>query len=160
MRFQLAAVSLLLGLAAFPAMAAAPPAAGPNFQVNQIAQGSQFKPDVAQDTAGSFVVVWTDQSPAPSNSLIKARLFTASGAPKSDEIVVALAGSSPPRVAMTPLGEFVVVWEFLHHIYLRRFDPRGQTPAIAFDPVPNGISRNPDVAMDPAGNAYVVWADS
>jgi hypothetical protein len=156
-----ACVSLLLGLGALPALADAPPAAGPNFQVPQSALGSQLSPDVAQDTAGDFVAVWIDQSAAPSD-LVKARLFNASGAPKTGEIAVAFAqqNSSPPRVAMTPLGEFVVVWEFLQHIYLRHFDPRGQTPAITFDPVPNGISHSPDVAIDPAGNAYVVWADT
>src|SRR3954452_12068611 len=121
---RLLSVPLVLVLGTLPALADAPPAAGPNFLVPQAIQGSQLGPDVAQDTAGNFVAVWIDQSTAP-NNLVKARLFTASGAPKTGEIVVAFAqqNSSPPRVAMTPLGDFVVVWEFLQHIYLRHFDP-------------------------------------
>jgi hypothetical protein len=160
-RLFLACVPLTLSLCAGPALADAPPAAGPNFQVSQISQGSQSHADVAQDTAGDFVAVWSDQSSAP-NGAVKARLFTASGAPKTDEIVVAPAqlNSSPPRVAMTPLGDFVVVWELLAHVYLRHFDPQGRTPNIIFDPIPNGVSHNPDVAIDPAGNAYVVWAET
>ncbi|MFL6235583.1 MAG: hypothetical protein ACJ76N_20775 [Thermoanaerobaculia bacterium] len=162
-RFLFACASLVLGLildlGALPALADAPPAAGPNFLVPQSALGSQLSPDVAQDAAGDFVVVWIDQSQTEASRLIKARLFTASGAPKSDEIAVALAGFSP-RVAMTPLGDFVVAWEFFGHVYLRRFDPRGQTPLLIFDPPPNGVSHSPDVAMDPAGNAYVVWAET
>ena len=150
-----------LGLLALPALADAPPAVGPNFQANVVSQGSQSGPDVSQDTAGDFVVVWNDQSSAP-NGLTKARLFNASGAPKTGEIAVAPArlDSSPPRVAMTPLGDFFVTWEFLHHIYARHFDRLGQTPIIVFDPVPNGVSHSPDVAVDAAGNAYVVWADT
>lgn len=154
-RFLFACAPLLLGFSALPALADAPPAAGPNFQVNVVSQGLQLDADVAQDTAGDMVTVWADLS----NGAIKARLFTAAGAPRSDEIVVAPAGGSP-RVAMTPLGDFVVAWEFLGHIYTRHFDPRGQTPIVPFDPLPNGISHSPDVAVDPAGNVYVVWADT
>ncbi len=159
-RSFLACVPLTLSLCAGPALADAPPAAGPNFQVNQVFQGSQLHPDVAQDTAGDFVVVWIDQS-TPNNA-VRLRLFNASGAPKTDEIAVAPAQqiSSPPRVAMTPLGDFAVVWEILGNVFLRRFDPRGRTPTIVFDPPGIGVSHNPDVAIDPAGNAYAVWAET
>src|SRR5262245_10664511 len=97
-------LSLVLALGALPALAAAPPAAGPDFQVNVVSVGLQLDSDVAQDTAGDFVAVWSDFF---SNGAIKARLYTASGAPRSGEINVAPAGFSP-RVAMTPLGDFVV----------------------------------------------------
>ena len=133
-----------------------PPVAGPSFQVNVVTQGAQLYPDVAQDAAGDFVVVWSDRG------TFKARLFAASGAPTSGEIVVAQAAqsSSPPRVAMTPLGEFVVVWENDHNIFLRHYDRLGRTPAIVFDPPPPGARHSPDVAVDAAGNAFVVWAES
>ncbi|HEY2292432.1 MAG TPA: hypothetical protein VGM86_17175, partial [Thermoanaerobaculia bacterium] len=151
-------VLLSLGLGALPALADAPPAAGPDFQLSVVSQGLQLEPDVAQDTAGDIVAVWLDGS-SPSNPVIKARLFTASGTPRSGEIVVAPAGSSP-RVAMTPLGDFVVAWEFLGQIYTRHFDRRGQTPITSFDPLPPGLARSPDVAVDPAGNVCVVWAET
>jgi hypothetical protein len=157
-RFLFVCVPLLLGLGALPALADAPPAAGPNFLVPQSTLGSQLSPDVAQDTAGDMVVVWIDQSQSQGLRLIKARLFTASGAPRSDEIVVAPGLS--PRVAMTPLGDFVVAWELLGQIYTRHFDRRGQTPITTFDPLPPGEKRSPDVAVDPAGNVYVVWVES
>ncbi|HEY4562513.1 MAG TPA: hypothetical protein VIJ36_06015, partial [Thermoanaerobaculia bacterium] len=155
-RFLFACALLIVGLGARPALADAPPAAGPDFQVSVVSQGLQLDPDVAQDTAGNMVAVWTDLA---ASGAIKARLFTAAGAPRSGEITVEPSGASP-RVAMTPLGDFVVVWESREHIYLRHFDPRGETPHIVFDPLPEGISHFPDVAMDPAGNAYVVWADT
>jgi hypothetical protein len=152
------AVSLLAALlGGVPALTAAPPpAAGPSFQVNVVTQGPQLYPDVAQDAAGDFVVVWSDQG------TVKARLFAASGAPTSGEIVVAQAfqTSSQPRVAMTPLGEFVVVWENDHNVFLRHYDRLGRTPAIVLDPPPPGTRHSPDVAVDAAGNAFVVWAES
>jgi hypothetical protein len=152
---------LVLVISALPALADAPPAAGPDFQVTQVSEGSQLGCDVAQDTAGDFVAVWIDQSSSP-NDVVKARLFNASGVPKTGEIVVAPAqpDSSPPRVAMTPLGDFVVAWELLGQIYTRQFDRRGQTPLITFDPLPPGSKHSPDVAVDPAGNVYLVWVES
>lgn len=151
-------LGLILALGTLPALAAAPPAAGPNFQVSVVTQGLQLYPDVAQDTAGDVVAVWLDGSPSSSGA-IKARLFDASGAPRSGEITVAPVGSSP-RVAMTPLGDFVVAWEFLGQIYTRHFDRRGQTPITSFDPLPPGQKHSPDLAVDPAGNVYVVWAET
>ncbi len=156
-RSSLAVTLLTAVLGAAPGLAVAPPpAAGPSFQVNVVTQGTQLYPDVAQDAAGDFVVVWSDQG------TVKARLFAASGAPTSGEIVVAQAAqtSSQPRVAMTPLGEFVVVWENAHNIFLRHYDRLGRTPAIVFDPLPPGARHSPDVAVDAAGNAFVVWAES
>src|SRR4051812_2096682 len=151
-RFLFTCAPLILGLGALPALADAPPAAGPDFQVSVVTEGWQSSPDVAQDTAGDIVAVWLDGQ-------IKARLFNASGAPRSGEITVFPGGSSP-RVAMTPLGDFVVAWEFQGRIYTRHFDRRGQTPITTFDPLPPGAERSPDVAVDPAGNVYVVWAET
>src|SRR5436305_4656575 len=114
------------------AAAAVPPPAGPNFQVNQVTHLSQNEPDVAQDSAGDFVIAWVDGSsglpPFGVPEVLKIRLFAASGAPTSDEIVVATLAlpSSPPRVAMTPAGEIAVAWEDQQVIHLQRFDAAGQ----------------------------------
>jgi hypothetical protein len=147
-------VLLSFGPGALPALADAPPAAGPDFQVSVVAEESQITPDVAQSTAGDMVAVWADGF----EGAIKARLFDASGAPRSGEIFVAPAGGSP-CVAVTPLGDFVVAWELQGQVYTRHFDRRGQAPATTFDPLPPGVGRSPDVAVDPAGNVYVVWAE-
>ena len=154
----LAVLSLFLG--AVPGRAVTPPAAGPNFQVNAATQGPQLNPDVAQDVAGNFVAVWTDGGTLPAT--VKARLFDASGAPAGGEIVVATLGqtsSSPPRVAMTPLGAFAVVWGKDGNVGLRRFDRLGR-PLGDILTVDDGQSHSPDVAVDAAGNAFVVWVKS
>ncbi len=163
-RISLAFISAVL----LPAMAAAavPPPAGPNFQVNQVAHLSQDEPDVAQDAAGDFVVAWVDGSsglpPFGVPETLKIRLFAASGESRSDEIVVAPLAlpSSPPRVAMTPAGEIAVAWEDQQAIYLRRFDAAGQAKgdALVVAPAPGLLRRSPDVGLDAAGNAFVVWA--
>src|SRR5436305_13338199 len=101
-RFLFACALLIAGLGALPAPADAPSAAGPNFLVPQAILRSQLEPDVAQDTAGDMVAVWLDGSTA-ANGEIKARLFTAAGAPRSDEITV-FTGVPPPRGAETPPG--------------------------------------------------------
>jgi hypothetical protein len=159
------ATALLLATAA-SAAPAVPIPAGPNFQVNQVTHLAQNQPDVAQDAAGDFVVVWVDGSagvlPFGVPETLKIRLFAASGAPRSDEIAVAtlMLPSSPPRVAMTPAGEIAVAWEDEQMIYLRRFDATGQAEgdALGVAPAPALLRHSPDVGLDAAGNAFVVWA--
>jgi hypothetical protein len=164
-RISLVLISWAL-LLATASSAAVPPPAGPNFQVNQVTHLAQNQPDVAQDAAGDFVIVWVDGSsglpPFGVPETLKIRLFTASGAPASDEIVVAALQlpSSPPRVAMTPAGEIAVIWEDQQVIYLRRFDAAGQAKgdALVVAPAPGLMRHSPDVGLDAAGNAFVVWA--
>jgi hypothetical protein len=161
-RLVLAAVLSLVQLSATAALAATVPA-GPNFQVNQVTARSQNQPDVAQDDAGDFAIVWSDGPPPLSlPSTVKIRLFAASGAATTGEIVVASASlpSSPPRIAMTPAGEIAVAWEDHQVIYLRRFDRTGQAEgdALVVAPAPTLSRHSPDVALDAAGDAFVVWA--
>ncbi len=156
----LATLAVLLGV--FPALAVPPPAAGPNLQVNEVTQGSQVQPDVAQDTAGDFAVVWVDQPLRPTK--IKLRLYDASGAPRTPEILLSTESQivSAPRVAMTPLGEVVVAWGASRSVFLRRFDRLGrlQASATTQQPSDGNMVNALDVAMDAAGNAFVVWAVS
>jgi hypothetical protein len=160
----LALAALIAALGASPSRAAAPaPLVGSNFQVNVGAQGSQVDPDVAQDTAGDTVFVWTDQNTVPQT--VQARVFDPSGTPLGFSVIVGLESQtiSHPRVAMTPLGEFTVVWGNPRTIFVRRFDrlgrPLGSVNATQQPPDGN-LVHSPDVAVDAAGNAYVVWAVS
>jgi hypothetical protein len=156
-----AALTAILG--ASPALAQSPaPLVGPNFQVNVGSQGAQLDVDVAQDTAGDTVFVWADQNTVPQS--VQARVFDSSGNPLGLSFIVGLEAQSisHPRVAMTPLGEFTVVWGNPHSIFIRRFDRLGRplgsvntTRQPATD-----LVRSPDVAVDAAGNAVVVWSIS
>jgi hypothetical protein len=136
--------------------------AGPDFQVSTGSQGPQLYVDVAQDTAGDTAFVWIDGNTAPPT--IQGRVFDPSGAPLGLSFIVGIESQpiSLPRVAMTPLGEIAVTWGNPHSIFVRRFDRLGRplgavnvTQQITADAV-----LAPDVAVDPAGNATVVWAVS
>src|SRR5215218_8771841 len=119
-----AALAALAGVN--PALAAVPPAAGPDFQVNLGGQGSQLDVDVAQDTAGDTVFVWTDLNTVPQT--VQARVFNPAGNPLGFSFIVGLESQpiSHPRVAMTRLGEFTVVWGNPRTIFIRRFDRLGR----------------------------------
>jgi hypothetical protein len=159
-RISLAAALMALLLATAAAAVSVP--AGPNFQVNQVTNLIQYQPAVAQDDAGDFAIVWSDDSASPAPATVKIRLYAASGEATTDEIVVASTpqSSSPPRAAMTPAGEIAVVWEDHQVIYLRRFDRHGQAKGETAKALgsPDFSNHSPDVGLDAAGNAFVVWA--
>jgi hypothetical protein len=161
-RISLAVASMIPLFVTAVSAVPVPPPAGTNFQVNQVTSGFQYQPDVAQAADGSYAVVWIDTSTYPPAPTVKLRLFAASGAPSSNEILVANLplSASPPRVAMTPTGEIAVTWEDHQTVYLRRFDRLGQTvgSVAVVSPSPYITSHSPDVGLDAAGNAFVVWA--
>jgi hypothetical protein len=144
----------LLLLTATAAGALTPSLLGPDFQVNTTTAGSQDYADVAGLSGGGFVAVWSDQSPTSATG-VKLRLFRASGAPASGEIVISSEGTEP-QVAGMPGGGFAVVWTDFHFaLHLRIFDAQG-VPAggvVTYEP----YGAQPDVAADGAGNLAVVW---
>jgi hypothetical protein len=147
-------------LAPIALRAAIPPAAGPDFRVSTTSQSSQSGVDVARDAAGDSIYVWIDQAVVP--QAVVARVFNAAGVPQQLNIYVAFDNQplSRPRVAATPQGEFVVVWANRTNVFLKRFDRLGRPlglGAITQQLTP-GEPSSPDVAIDPAGNAFVVWA--
>jgi hypothetical protein len=87
--------------------------AGDEFRVNTYTTGGQgFRPKVASDPAGSFVVVWhSDQLPGSDLHVFGQRL-DATGAPLGGEFRIgsSTSGQSGPRVATGSDGTFVVVW--------------------------------------------------
>ncbi len=146
--------------ASLPLAGQTPPFAGPDFQINVVTEGFQGTPDVARDAAGNFVTVWADSH--GSDSQVKVRRYSAAGAPQSGEVLVWPVVSHPeprPRVAMTPQGAFVVVWQNESGISMRRFDRFAQPEGAAFliSPQTGTDKQNPDVVLDAAGNAVVVW---
>ncbi|MEO6195221.1 MAG: hypothetical protein ABIS20_19555, partial [Thermoanaerobaculia bacterium] len=157
-----AALAAVLG--ASPILAQAPaPLVGPNFQVNVGTQGPQLDVDVAQDSAGDTVFVWVDQGTAP--QAVLARVYDPAGKPRGLSFIVGIESQpmiSHPRVAMTPLGELTVVWGNSHTIFVRRFDRLGQPlgSVSTTRQIPSDLFHSPDVAVDAAGNAVVVWAVS
>jgi hypothetical protein len=132
------------------------------------AQGFQTAPAVAQDAAGRTVVLWSDER----TGAVFGRRFNAEGRPLAARFPVAGGGTGgfplETAVASTPGGRFVAVWSAFDgtatRILAQRFDAAGRkrgapipVSSIAAPASPAQRHREPDVAMDEAGNFAVVW---
>ena len=94
-------------------------AVGGELQVNGLAAGDQLGADVAMDSVGGFVVVWSSSQSAGSDSdnrSVQMRRFDAAGAPLGADQQVnsdTTGVQQAPALAMGPDGRFLVVWEGL-----------------------------------------------
>ena len=90
---------------------------GGEFQVNSSVGGLKTRQHVSMDSAGNFVVAWTDYAADGSGPGVRARRFRADGTPRGEDFTVntyttgaqrlhAFAGS----VASDAVGNFVVTW--------------------------------------------------
>jgi hypothetical protein len=139
--------------------------------------------DVSARGGGAFVVVWdsgcyvyglpSDEcSLDGSGKAVGLRRFDATGAPEGVEEVAnvsTLGNQRIPRIDASPTGDFVVVWRSeyamapgVHYqTVARRFSAAGAPLGgdLIADAGSTTIHRNPDVAVDGAGNFVVVWLD-
>ncbi len=145
-------------------------------QVNTYTPCDQWRPAVASDPDGSFVVAWTSCGSLGNDdsfSSVQVRRFGADGNPldAADFQVNMYTAYDQryPSVASDAEGNFVVVWESYgsaggdddgYSIQARRFAADG-TPLDAAEFQVNAYTTNlqqrPKVAMDPEGNFVVVW---
>jgi len=124
------------------------------------AAAGQTVPEVAPLADGGFVVAWNGYF---------ARLFTAAGAPRSDDLVLGegAVGPSPPALAGMPGGGFVILWETDCGPACGHTDVVGR--GVGADGIPLadvfrlaihdiGAQTGPAVAVVPApGIAFAVW---
>jgi hypothetical protein len=137
---------------------------GGEFQVNTYTTGRQWRPAVAADAAGNFVVTWDSCCGQDGDSSgVFARRFDAAGIPLGLEFAVntyTTAGQDDPAVAADPMGGFVVAWAGSPgDVFARRFDSTG-TPLgaeVQVNTYTSGSQFRPSVASDSAGNFLVVW---
>jgi hypothetical protein len=86
---------------------------GGEFQVNTYTTNVQYRPAVASDAAGNFVVVWESETQDGNSAGIFGRRYDAAGLPRGGEFRVnshTTNDQADPRVASDPSGNFVVVW--------------------------------------------------
>lgn len=162
MRRTLGAAAVVV-LAAVPAVAQAP--VGPEFQANTVTSSSLWRPSVAVDGAGNFVVVWLNLSAQPTD--IRARLFDAQGTPRGGELVLANTSVwAAPSVAGDPSGAFVVVWpgvassqHSLIDVFGRRFNASGVPLGAEFrvNTYTTEGQGEAVVAADASGRFVVAW---
>lgn len=144
--------------------AAAQPIGG-EFLINTHTTDSQFRPDIAADPGGRFVVVWESFQDG-SYSSVHGQRFDAQGQPAGGEFQVNAFTTSfqrAPRVAVAPDGGFVVIWQSSGQddgrIRARLYDGVGDPIGDGFpvDPSPGGA--HPAVAGGADGDFVVVWTD-
>ena len=94
---------------------------GNEFQVNTYTSGSQSRPAVAADTAGSFAVTWSSNLQDGSFGGIFGRRFGSTGGPLGNDFQInafTTGGQQNPAVAAASSGDFVVAWDSFHDGYL------------------------------------------
>ncbi|HKC25181.1 MAG TPA: hypothetical protein VKF32_10590, partial [Thermoanaerobaculia bacterium] len=152
---------------------------GSEFRVSSGVGYYEAKPRVGSDWDGNFVVAW-GRAAGPSMSFDPwARLFSASGAPRGDELRVDrifnpfpppgffLDGNAwaPPSLAVTPPGTFVVSWSsnaapsVAGEVWGATFDANGAF-GTEFSPNQYGAAAGapPSVAIGAGGNFVVTWS--
>lgn len=141
---------------------------GNEFQVNTFTANNQFVPRVATDSAGNFAIVWESQGQDGSGYGVYCRRFTAAGVPLGSEFQVNTAVANnqhDPFIAMSPAGDFVVVWasdlqdQGTIGIYGQRFSASGIPAGGEFqlNTYSPDDQKQPSVSMDSNGNFVAVW---
>ncbi len=143
---------------------------GPEYQINQVWQASQWRPLIAPTPAGGFVVAWSGDWDG--DALM--RVLGPTGVPLTGDIRInqyEFDAQVDPAVAVAPDGTiFAAFVDFSSHggvgsglnLWGRRFDalgaPLGDEFPLASTFV-NGDQRLPRVAVDAQGRFSVVWQD-
>jgi hypothetical protein len=116
------------------------------FPVNATPQAVSVGVDVAGDAQGGFTVVWDVEGQS-----VVGRRFAPDGTPRGGELLL-LSGhelQEGPRIAMTPSGSFVVVYNTTdlgrHVVSARLFDTAGQPKGDELD-----LSAAGDLAIEPS----------
>ena len=135
------------------------------FQVNTHFQQNQFRPDVATDADGNFVVTWESDQQDGDGAGVYARLFDANGVETKAEwqVNTALVGDQKqPSVAMDEEGDFAITWTGYespyNHIFVKIFDAAGEEK-VAEQIVNTSGDYNsaPTIAMDVDGDFAIAW---
>jgi hypothetical protein len=144
------------------------PASG-EFQVNTYTSGSQFRPWVARNPSGAFVVVWTSDGQDGAGYGVFGRRYDAAGNPLATEFQVnTYTGEAQHRasVAIGSGGDFVVAWQSYgqdgddYGIFARRFDASGTAVGVEFrvNDYVTSFQSVPTVALKGDGSFIVTWS--
>jgi hypothetical protein len=87
---------------------------GPEFRVNTHTTSYQYRPRVAADPSGNFVVAWQSFSQDGSGYTVVGQRYESSGLPLGGEFQINTSTTDAqimPSLATDPTGSFVVVWQ-------------------------------------------------
>ena len=144
---------------------------GPEFGLSQITANSQWRPLIAANPTGGWVVAWSGESDG--NAYI--RYLAANGTFLSNDLLVntyLFDAQVDPCAAVNPQGvAFVAFVDYSAHggvgtginLYGRTYDaahnPREPQEFVLTTFTSNGDQRDPRVAADGQGRFFVVWSD-
>jgi hypothetical protein len=136
-------------------------------QVNTYTTGDQFRPSVASDASGNFVVVWQSDGQDGDGDGVFGQRYDASGTKVGSEFQVntyTVGTQYFPAIASDASGNFVVVWEGqgsadADDVFARRYDSSGAPLGGQFrvNTYTTGAQFFPHVGLDGSGNFWVVW---
>lgn len=138
------------------------------FRVNTFTTGNQYKPSVAVDGTGSYVVAWQSHLQDGNGLGIFARRYNSSNVPQSSEFKVnsyTNGDQSEPAVATDGDGDFVVAWQSNLQdgdgmgVYAQRYDAAGAAQSGEFRVNSHTTNTQEEVSasMDSAGNFVIAW---
>jgi hypothetical protein len=141
---------------------------GPTFLVNSYTTGDQINPSIGADASGGFVVAWQGLEEDGNGWGIFARRHLADGAAKGPSFAVnstTKEHQAYPRVASSPAGEFLVVWDSFGQdgssfgAFGQRYDASGDPhgPEFAVNTHTTSSQSNPAAAWSANGSNVVVW---
>lgn len=141
---------------------------GSEFQVNSYTTGQQYRPKVAADAAGNFVVVWSSRPQDRSWTGVFGQRFAATGLPEGSEFQVntyTTGDQEIPDVAADSSGNFVIVWQSADQdgssegVFAQRFNSAGSRLGSEFqvNSHTTDAQQLPAIAMEGSGNFVVVW---
>lgn len=142
---------------------------GANFRVDDDpGTNYQFRPSIAMDQAGDFVICWYDYRNG--NYDIYAQRYDAVGNPQGTNFLVnddpGTSSQSWPVAAMDEAGNFVICWYDYRNgdadIYVQMYDAAGTPLGANFkvnDDATTETQYIPSLAMDEAGNFVICWED-
>jgi hypothetical protein len=163
----------LVGLVALAGFALTPLPAqlvGPEFLVNSYTTNYQASPAVARSADGGFVVVWSSIQDGATTDVFGQR-FDGAGAALGGEFQVNFVTSyAQTRAAVAGDGAtgFLVAWTSFQQdgsgagVFALRYDDGGAplSPELPVNNHTAGDQTHVAAAMDPAGNAAVVWTSN
>jgi hypothetical protein len=145
---------------------------GDEFRVNSYTSGQQEYPAVAVDADGDFIVVWSSfGSPGDDPGFsVQGQRYGADGLPSGDQFqvnTVTTGDQNRPDVAMSPDGDFVVVWhsarsagdDYFRSVQGQRYAADGTPLGGQFqvNTATLGTQDRPAVAADGSGDFVIVW---
>lgn len=123
-------------------------------------------PSVGMAASGDFVIAWESETAGLIQPLVQR--FDSSGSPVGPPFSPGSPGAenTATRVAVADEGSFVLSWRSAtmsgNGIGARRFASDGTTLGLEIEvsPTTSGVSANPELAVDPAGEHFIVTWES